>query len=69
MSIFCKIGLHRWKDKYVYTKKRREHLRGNEIMQPDKEYLEHGRECKWCKREQYMYMPWINLYYFDVIKP
>lgn len=68
MKILCKIGLHRWKFKFVKSKMPRKHLRCEKWNTKDSYELRHGRECKCCKKQQYMWMPWVNLYYFDVIK-
>ena len=52
----CRIGLHRYKYSLVYTKREFLHCKGVEQIGHDKEPHWHdGRECRFCKKQQYFY--------------
>lgn len=55
--------------KYVQSKKEIQHCKGWEEMR-DKDMLKlwHGRECKWCKKEQFSVLNWTTFSHYDVIR-
>jgi len=67
-NILCKLGIHRYKWKLVFSKKKFEHKRGWEEIDYDKnKHWIDGRECKNCGKQQYLWYYWVTCGYSNVL--
>jgi len=71
-NLFCILRLHYWKDWFVESKLPETNFYSNAYgtgyTTTDLE-LRKGRKCKWCGKEQVLFMPnrWVDPKYINVI--